>query len=385
MSRGIGRLRAQRRIGPAGWQRKVATALVVLAAVLGFAAWKPHTRRPNAVVTTRWRSDSATQRLTWSPIVGNPPLGVSGFAVARGHLYLADRVGSQVLQLSSTARGGWQVDSAVAAGPIEGPLSLAVDRDSTLVLYDSRRMLVRIGAEGAGVVSMLPDLPCTLGEGQIGFVDGARVLLSGTCADVSGDTVLAVALTSSDSGRHFTLRQRAPLYARDGSWGSVIYAIRFAVGSSRSIDFGIGSQPCLVRFTWKSSRNERVCGLLAAFYSASQPPSFVALETARRQLGMAHPTATAWPNPLTPFFDHVVTDSGPAFVRLVTGDSVEIQLHPSSGPMRSLLVAPLKGFRGCSGARCLWVRQIGSSVSIGLVDVAALAEHAADSRMETPR
>src|SRR6185312_6886560 len=201
-------------------------------------------------------------RLSWSRVEGPAPLAVSSFAFSGEHLYLADRVGSRVVHATRDSHGGWQIDSALRVGPMEGPLSLSSDRDGALLIYDSRRVLIRVPTRGGQVSSQLPDLPCNVAEGQLRLTDGARVLLSGTCVDLSGDTVDAVVVSSNDSGHHFTLRRRAPLYARDGSWGSVVYAIRFATSVGDFVEFGTGREPCIVRMTWDKWKPVEDCAVL---------------------------------------------------------------------------------------------------------------------------
>jgi len=378
MNSGIGRRRAQPR-----QQRHRATSIVCAAiiAATGFIAWQSRAAGAQPKAALVWRPDSATPRLQWARVRGLPPLSVSSFAVTGGRLYLADRVGSRVLELSPLAAGDWRVDSAIADRPaIQTPVSIAATPDGDLLVYDFNHDVHLLRRAGGRIESYQASVPCGLTEGQLTVAQPGTLLLAGRCAAGTGDTIAAVLLASADGGRHFAAMMALPLFGRDGSWGSVLYAKRFVLAAGDSVMFGTGVTGCVhILRAAAPDPSRRDCTLGSRRYTAREPADFADVRAVRVSSGMTHGNATAWPDPLPAFLDRVLTDKGIAVMRLVSGDSIQLELWNPTAPT-PLLVAPVNGFRGCSDTDCLWIRNTGVETLVRLVHVPDLLQQECTAR-----
>jgi hypothetical protein len=192
------------------------------------------------------------------------------------------------------------------------------------------------------------------------------------------DTIFGVLLVSSDSGRHFTLRHRHPRFAVDGSWGSMLGPKNLlSVGAGR-ITFGDGYSDCIAVFDARGdSLVERRCLTSSVRYTYPAPAEWdQRKESMQRALRMPSPHASAWPDPLPLYVDRLSSGMSEVWVRLVTSDSVELQIPPTVGSGQraaALLVAPMNGFRGCDAHGCLWLRAQGTRAELSFVTGADLA------------
>lgn len=384
MNSGIGRIRRQS--ATAGRRRRttIVTVLAILVCAIALVGWRQGFSRGSVDRALAWRPDSATPRLVWARLDGPTPLGVGAFVRAGGRLYLADRLASQILELSPTPRGGWRVDSVIAQRPaIQTPLALAVDPENHLLVYDAdHRIHVLDPLHGTPARTVTANIPCDPGEPQLSVSGHGQLVLAGRCPVGRGDTVSAVLLVSSDSGRTFTAAGTLPLYTRDGAWGSVLSAKQYARVYGDSVEFGTGVDGCVVRLALGAPEGAvRVCSPIGRLYDAPEPAAFAAVRSLRVSMAMAHGKATSWPHPLPAFLARVATSAGVELVRLVTGDSVQVELQALGGT-RALLVAPLDGFRGCVNGDCLWLQD---QRGIPRIRLEQLADSLVDARMREDR
>lgn len=380
MNTGIGRRRVQRDHK----HRAIAIGLAMLIAIVALVAYKPWAAAATRQTARTWRPDASTPRLRWARLRGLPPLSISSFTTRGGKLLLADRVASRVIQASPATDGDWSVDSVIADRPaIHSPISIATAPDDNVVVYDIDRGVHLLSPARTRAQSFTAAVPCGVSEAQLTAGDTGALWLSGRCPVNGGDTVAAVLLASTDGGRQFSAVAALPLFGRDGSWGSMLFAKQFVLAAGDSVMFGTGVTGCVrvARLPAVDSLRSD-CSLAVPRYSAPEPADFATVRAARVRMGMTHVTATEWPDALPVFVSRVMTPAGVALVRLVTGDSVEIVLRAASAPL-ALLVAPLNGFRGCVGSDCLWARSVGSEMLIRLVHVPDLLVGKQSQRLGT--
>lgn len=318
--------------------------------------------------TVVWRSDSATPRLHWARLEGPAPRGVASFVRVGDHLYLADRLSSRIIELAPAPLGAWRVDSVVAdAALVHTPIAMAQGPNGTLIVYDIDRRIHALDPLRAGSArTIAAHVPCDVSEPQLAVSRSGAYLIAGRCPVGRGDTISAVLLLSRDSGRTFDALGTLPIYTRDGAWGSVLSARHYARVYGDSVAFGTGSDGCVVRLDLAFVRRiARDCSLGGTRYDAPEPRAFAAVRSLRVSMAMSHARATSWPHPLPVFLDRVDTPAGLAVVRLVTGDSVQVELA-GARESRPLLVAPLDGFRGCAEGDCLWLRDVQGTTWIWL-------------------
>jgi len=366
MKTGIGRRRVQR----GHKHRAIAIGLAMLIGTVALVADRPWAAAESGHTALTWRPDASTPRLKWARLRGLPPLSISSFTTAGGKLLLADRVASRVIQASPAGNGDWSVDAIVADRPaIERPISIATTPDDNVVVFDADHGVHLLSRAHRGVQSFTAAVPCGLNEAQLTIGDNGALWLSGRCPVNGGDTVAAVLLSSTDGGRRFVAVAALPLFGRDGSWGSMLFARQFLLAAGDSVMFGTGVTGCVrvARLTALDSLR-RDCSLAAPRYGAPEPADFAAVRAERVRMGMTHAKATEWPELMPVFMSRVMTPAGIALVRLVTGDSVQIELSGATASV-PLLVAPLNGFRGCVGSDCLWARNVGAEMLIRLVHV----------------
>ncbi|MEO6526977.1 MAG: hypothetical protein ABIP93_10160 [Gemmatimonadaceae bacterium] len=334
-----------------------------------------------------WQSDRGTPAIAFHALRDSASAN-AGFASHGQLLFAADARTGSIARIERVD-GEWQVTKRISVDAKKRWLTSITlfSGDSLLAVVDlTNRIYLIARDDGRSIASFDPQAPCKILRPQIRG-SGHTLLLSGECRLSHGrDTVFGVLFASSDSGRHFTLRHRHPRFAADGSWGSLLGPKNLLTIGASEVSFGDGYSNCIAVFDGRAdSLLKRVCGPSPVRYTSPAPAEWQGMRSMQRSLGMRYARAIEWPDPLPLYVDRLASGNRDVWVRLVTPDSVELQIPQRDlleSPKAPLLLGPMDGFRGCDANGCLWLRTRGARSELSFVTGADLERRAVATRTE---
>ncbi|HEX5831813.1 MAG TPA: hypothetical protein VFY16_12585 [Gemmatimonadaceae bacterium] len=344
---------------------RTGTAVAALLLLATGAPWLAHRLTTRHDPTPRTYTPPADRpRLRWEPLHDDRLARPTAFTRVGHALVLVDGRASEAAVLVRGRDDSWH-RTATAGRRGDGPGSLrrpggvaALPGDSTFEIVEPDGRLVRFTLGGQPLGDSRPHLPCTLFEPTLAAGPGPRRFLAGHCRALgtARDTVFTFLFTLDSLGAAPREIARRPRLAANLSWGTV-YGSRIPLADApESVLLATGVDGCAVLVSKRHLTPVTRCGLADRRFR-SPPPARTTPDTPRPPGGsIGASPAFAWPDPLPPFVGAAHQDTTVWLVRPISADSaVLVPAGQPFAPELIHLVAPLKGFVGCTVGTCLWV------------------------------
>lgn len=321
---------------------------------------------------------------------------VDDFVVRRDTLWVVDAGTSRVLALrrNEQAWEGLLSFGGAGGGPGEfrHPTGITLlDASDEIAVADDGGRIQFFNTDGRFLRSTWLGIPCAPSHLQMETLADSLLLVAGNCrgqATEDSDTLYTKVYWSADGGAAHPVAKEARL-AVDGSWGSAYAPQRtMSPAPGGGVLFGVGFASCVRRISMDGASGgptvTTACDLPVRPVSSPSPPGFDRdLRRAARRDPRLSGRAFEWPDPLPFYVGAIVVESGTLLVRPVSHDSVVVELAAGDAREvgeRTLMVAPLESFVGCSAGGCLWYESTMDGDRIALLrggDLDRLARSAA--------
>jgi hypothetical protein len=340
----------------------IITVLVIGAAGLGLTAWM--SRASSARLIHDYVPDSGVSRFHTAADAVEEATMINDFDVSDGEMFVLDAGGPQVIVLHQVG-GHWKAVRSFGrrgGGPGEllAPSGIAVLPATRRIVVVDQDRLHYFNATGEYLETRVPVLPCHLGMPRVASA-GTGVLLTGRC--IHADTMMAELFYVPAVGDTASLIASDPIYAIDGSAGSVLSANSFYADGADHGLFGSGTGDCIYRVRGVAAADGaqpngsavptavRDCAVGNEHYAFTVDPEF---REKAKALAAAKPWAAATfaiPTELPLYMAPAVAGASDLVIRPVTNDSVAFR---AIGSDQDLLIMPAQGLIGCRAAGCLW-------------------------------